>query len=359
MAAVRGSWRAELGLLLASVSLATAGVEAVLRASGFDPRPPAPREVGVGGRLVLDCYPDDPLGQLPLDLRDEAARRAYERELGRGLGEVAARTPHAVESRYNSLGFRDREFGPRAAGTLRVIAVGDSFTEGEGVPAEATWPSRLQARLPAGYEVFNAGRRGDDIPDVEASVERILAHDPDVVVYAFVLNDAEQSPDLRARQRFVNDWILDRTAELRTGDAPSALRLVDWIDARLLARRVSAETTRWYLDMYGPANAEGWRRTQERLRRMDARVRGRGARFVLAVWPLLVGLPGDYPFHPVHAAIREACRGAGIEHVDLLDAMAGHDARALWVHPADLHPNALAQDLAARALSAALVAGRP
>ncbi|NCY22693.1 hypothetical protein EBX31_12160, partial [bacterium] len=60
----------------------------------------------------------------------------------------------------NSLGLRDGE--RRAISPVgdrpRILLIGDSFTEGVGVPWEETFAGRLQAALkPKGVEVLNAG----------------------------------------------------------------------------------------------------------------------------------------------------------------------------------------------------------
>jgi hypothetical protein len=60
----------------------------------------------------------------------------------------------------NSLGFLDREVRevPLASDGRRVLLIGDSFTEGIGVPFEQTFAGILQERLaPEGIEVLNAG----------------------------------------------------------------------------------------------------------------------------------------------------------------------------------------------------------
>lgn len=60
----------------------------------------------------------------------------------------------------NSLGFRDgsiRTITPRADHP-RILFIGDSFTEGVGIPWEETFVGRLEADLkPQGVEVLNAG----------------------------------------------------------------------------------------------------------------------------------------------------------------------------------------------------------
>jgi hypothetical protein len=65
------------------------------------------------------------------------------------------------------------------------------------------------------------------------------------------------------------------------------------------------------------------------------------------MWPILADLDGDYPFAAVHDAVQDFCLAAGIPWLDLLPALSGRSAGALWVHPTDAHPNAMAHRLAA------------
>jgi hypothetical protein len=66
---------------------------------------------------------------------------------------------------YNSDGFRDQEFDDRPCG----IAVGCSFTEGVGLPVEATWPKLLSDYT--GTHVWNLGVGGASIDTVFRIVE--------------------------------------------------------------------------------------------------------------------------------------------------------------------------------------------
>jgi hypothetical protein len=87
-------------------------------------------------------------------------------------------------------------------------------------------------------------------------------------------------------------------------------------------------------------------------RSLDAR----GARLLVAPWPLLLGLERGYPFAEAHQAIERFCLSASIAHHDLLAAFQGRRTAELWVHPVDHHPNELAHRLAADSL-APVVAG--
>jgi lysophospholipase L1-like esterase len=299
--------------------------------------------------VALDCYPSNPRGYFDVDLRDPEQRRGYDTRHVRGVEDAWPRVPFAVELRFNSLHFRDAEFGPRRGGVRRIAVLGDSFTEGQGVREPDTYPRRLEALLnaaePGRWEVLNWGRRGADFPRLYDTFEQLLEFDPDVVVYGMFLNDAEQSDAFRARHAFVNEWMSGRRPARRDGG------LLDFLFDRIERRRLDRETLRWYRQMYAEPNREGWERTQAHLRDMDRRMRERGGGLLVADWPMLVGNDTALPLAPAHEAIAHACAAAGIPHHDLRPALSGPPPASLWVHPLDQHPNELAHRLAAESLA--------
>jgi len=242
---------------------------------------------------------------------------------------------------------------------VRVAVIGDSFTEGMGVKEEDTYARVLHRLLNTGteaghWEVFNCGRRGYDFPAIRDLFETVLALEPDVVIYGMVLNDAVRAEAFQARQAYLNDWILDRGRMFRDDDERRLgaldFRLFALVRDRVESYRVGRDTTRWYRDMYGEPNREGWERTQAYLREMNGRAQARGGRFLVASWPLLVGLEGRYPFADVSETIARFCLSAGIARHDLLSALYGHRDDSLWVHPVDHHPNETAHRLAGESL---------
>jgi hypothetical protein len=334
-------------------------VEGSLRLAGYEPprfRNTA-RVVDSKWRALLDCYPTNPRGYFDIDLRDDATRERYRWMAPVRLDAVARRAPWAVELRYNALRFRDHELGPKPPGVRRVMVLGDSFTEGQGVKEADTYPRRLEALLNAAgrgrWEVRNCGRRATDFPELYAAFEEILPFQPDVVVYGMVLNDADRSPEFQARQTYVNDWILDRGRVLEGGASPElgpfASRLFAMVGDRVESYRTSRATLRWYREMYAEPNRAGWERTQQYLREMNERTRAGGGRFLVATWPLLVALD-RYPFADVHERIARFCLAAGIPQHDLLPVLRAQRTEGLWVHPVDMHPNEIAHRLAAESL---------
>jgi hypothetical protein len=91
-------------------------------------------------------------------------------------------------------------------------------------------------------------------------------------------------------------------------------------------------------------------RTQDYLREMSRRLDQKGARLLVAPWPLFVGLEHGYPFKAAHEAIGAFCTVARIPHHDLLRVFEGRRTSDFWVHPVDHHPNERAHRLAAESL---------
>ena len=351
-----GSRSVEWALCAGSALLAFLGAEVVL---GFAPTTasrvltPSDRRLTVS----LDCYPTNPRGYFELDVRDTAVRRRLEALRVRRIGDCAERAPHAVELRYNSMQFREREPGPRRPGVRRVVVLGDSFTEGQGVKEPDVYPRVLERALnergAVEWEVLNFGHRGADFPVLRDTFERVLELDPDVVVYGMMLNDCEQAPGFRARHRRLSDRLTGRSRQERdpTPDQAFGRRTASFVRHRLERLRTRRQTIAWYADLYAEPNQEGWERTQEHLRHMDRAMRLRGGRFLVATWPVLVDLEGAYPLSRVHQTIGRFCHGAGIPWVDLLPALQERAASDLWVHPIDAHPNEIAHALAGQRLS--------
>jgi hypothetical protein len=101
-----------------------------------------------------------------------------------------------VSYTINALGLRDREVPLRKpAGTKRILMLGDSFTEGDGVEQEQTFSSRIQVLLDQDglggrWQVLNAGV-GSYSPLLEYLYLKNggLALQPDLVILNFDLSD--------------------------------------------------------------------------------------------------------------------------------------------------------------------------
>jgi lysophospholipase L1-like esterase len=108
----------------------------------------------------------------------------------------------------NSEGLRDREYPERKPhGEFRILALGDSFTEGVGASLEATWPKQLESILNDGdsggrVRVINGGVAGSDPFFAYALMRRLLRYSPDLVVVAINSGDVDDHVVRGGMERF-------------------------------------------------------------------------------------------------------------------------------------------------------------
>jgi lysophospholipase L1-like esterase len=109
---------------------------------------------------------------------------------------VLTRPEFSVRVTTNALGFREPRLpAPKPPGTVRIVVIGDSFTQGYGVDESEACPRQLEALLGAWdrsrrYEVINLGVPGACPPDYLYNLREVgLAYHPDVVVVGVMAND--------------------------------------------------------------------------------------------------------------------------------------------------------------------------
>ena len=93
----------------------------------------------------------------------------------------------------NSEGFKDYEYRiEKPNNTFRIIALGDSMTEGVFVAVNDTWPKQLERKLnklnlTLQFEVFNFSIAGaGTLEEVKTLEEKGLKYNPDMVILAFL-----------------------------------------------------------------------------------------------------------------------------------------------------------------------------
>jgi hypothetical protein len=92
--------------------------------------------------------------------------------------------------RTNALGFREPRLpGPKPPGVRRIVALGDSFTQGYGVEEDEAYPRLLEGLLD-GVEVINLGVGASCPLDYAANFEEVgRAYEPDLVLVGLMTND--------------------------------------------------------------------------------------------------------------------------------------------------------------------------
>lgn len=102
----------------------------------------------------------------------------------------------------NSIGVSSHDWTKEKQDSVyRIFALGDSFTEGDGAPADSTWPALLEKKLASNHnkvEVLNAGVCGSD-PYFEFMLlkKRLLGYQPDKVIIAISIQDLVEDIGVR------------------------------------------------------------------------------------------------------------------------------------------------------------------
>jgi lysophospholipase L1-like esterase len=262
---------------------------------------------------------------------------------------------NAVENLVNRWGLRGPEFAwQKPPGTFRILGLGDSYTFGEGVRVEDTFLARLAASLngggPARVEAINAGVSSYNTVDEVDSLElRWAGLRPDLVLITFVLNDAYKESLFGPLQM----GYVDGLVRLARKPTVAGSRLLGILWDRLLRWRTARQMRRAYLAPFAEtalAAGNSWESCRTALQKAARLSRQGNFRLALAIFPELYRLDDGYPFGTVHQQVRREAEALGIPVLDLFDAFRGRDARELWVHPADHHPNDEAHRIAAEAL---------
>jgi lysophospholipase L1-like esterase len=223
----------------------------------------------------------------------------------------------------NRYGFRDEDFATpkKPGGVYRVAFVGDSVTLGLGVEADSTF-ERLLVRQAASLapalrlQALNFGIDGyNTVQIAELLRTRVLAFEPDEVVYMMCLNDFDRS---------------DSSAEkIRYFRRPTSFLLADL--EPLYRRLRGIEFHRYHFTKTKDA-------TFEEILGMQRALAARGTRFRVVILPVFFEAQHDfraYPLRDIHEAIRAFCGRHAIEVLDLLPAFerSGQDAAGFALDP--------------------------
>ena len=246
-----------------------------------------------------------------------------------------------VDVATNSHGLRDYEYRyERTPDTLRIEMLGDSFTEGWGVPFADTFSKRVErlfAQDGTKAEVINTGvGNWNTIQEVEYFLTEGFKYRPDIVVLNFTFNDAEPVP-------------ADKPPGFFLRRCYSCVFLIGRIDT--LLRQVS-ERKNWadyYLGLFDHGKAPGWLDAKAYLHKLADYCKSHGIRLLVASFPELHDVK-HYRFQEIADLAKQAADENNAAFIDLLDSVKNEDSSSLWVTPSDPHPNARADKLFADAL---------
>ena len=262
---------------------------------------------------------------------------------------------NGVEHPTNSIGFRGPEFELEPQeGTFRIAFIGDSFTFGEGVWHEDTYPEVTAALLEesqgARVEALNFGVGGYNMAMQTVLLDQVLSYKPDLVVIGYVLNDAEPPLYFGDGAGGFSRTARPASVEESPADLNLPLRSLRLLQRVLKKGERNAATVDHYQGLYR-ADEHGWKVTQGALAMIQARCRDADVPVVMVCFPILHRL-SDYPFRNLHDQVGSVAADLQMPFIDVLPEVTGRDTSELWVHVTDHHPNEIVHRMVAERLAA-------
>jgi hypothetical protein len=229
-------------------------------------------------------------------------------------------------------GFRTPPF-KKEKEALRIVTIGDSFTFGEGVKEEDTFPRLIEKET--GIETVNIAMQGLNTTYERLVLTKSMHLHPDLVIVGYVLNDT------MPHQETIR--LIDDTERVVNVPWPVSLsRLGSFTYTRVSSFLQSKKT----LESYHYWFKKGWPESRKELLAIKRLCDRKGSKLLVVLFPILYKIDENYPFSEPHEEILCFASENDISAIDLLEVYQKHRASDLWVHNLDHHPNALAHKIA-------------
>lgn len=271
----------------------------------------------------------------------------------------------SIPVRVNSHGYRGRELqDPKPDNHYRILALGDSFTQGLGVKEEDIWVTQLE-NLIRTDKLSVLAKKYDDIEIVNTGVgswdtateyhylrQKGMTHDPDAIILGFCVNDfdvnrAEVWIDTEgimrmhkqghSQARFQGLLFEDKASNKKWWERIAEnSHLIRWISNRNMVFQKQTLVA-WY----GKKEKETVYRAVDGIHSVTKQA---GIPLYLCLFPYVEDSIAACDEQALDE-LAEYCLARAIPILRMDNALEGHRAADVWVHPRDHHPNATAHAL--------------
>ena len=256
---------------------------------------------------------------------------------------------HRVAVEVNDQGFRERQVHfSKPAGIYRIAVVGDSFTFGNGIPADQRYSALMQRALGDGFEVLNFGLPGNNTPEETAVIRQaVRRYAPDFILVQWFVNDVE-GPS-RSRPTYATLLPFEALHNgLQTRSALYTLANSWWTRRQTLGLQAGSYAD-YMRSQYVDPQSPGSLRALGELRALAAAASEIGAGLGFVLFPdASYDLGASYPLDFLHDRVLGFCQEMRITCLDLRPDFAQvHRRELLWANRMDAHPSPQANAIAA------------
>ena len=258
----------------------------------------------------------------------------------------------------NSQGYFDAEHSfVKPKDVFRIVIIGDSIAQGQGVGREESFGRVLEKKLNAvqnkkKVEVIILALTGySTSQELILLREQAFRYDPDMILWSYVLNDP------------AHPFFHDANGELGRYFYKPRSYLLHYVSARFFNAR---ERMRWKalhsegMEFHVFLNTVYWDEVKADLGAIGKVSKKKKIPVLFVIHPVFKkdGMFDRYPLTAVHEKLKEYVLLQGLRPLDLLETYQGYRSEQLNLSSEDpWHPNAKGHEVAAEAISEAVLKG--
>lgn len=261
-----------------------------------------------------------------------------------------------IEYKINSYGIRNRELSiEKDSNVTRIMALGDSFIWGDGLPNEDLITAKLEFALnektDKKFEVINTGIGGFNAQDEYNQLVRLYpVYKPDIVIQFFFTNDILATNDnnnVTDRKVIYHMWLRKNSAFYSY--------LYFLIKSKII-KEVSFPQFLLPQDYYNlDDNKTGWVNFRNYTNEIKKFCENNELKYYFVLIPTLTNLDENYPYTEINEKVTEFVNTLQVPFLSYFELFSKYKPVDLWVSEANTHWNGFATSLAAEELAEFLV----
>lgn len=266
--------------------------------------------------------------------------------------------PFRIDYSLNLEGFRDYNHSLQKSNDIfRIIALGDSFTFGQGIyKLEDTHPKKLEELLNKNfeekrYEVLNFGKRGINTKDELKVLEDYgLKYNPDLVIINFYIDDA----DFEGYNglNFIENKYKQMYPFLEKNNKkfPHFYYLILGKINSLIYKNKLLKHKSYFTHLKEVYQSKNWEEEKGILKEIKILGNKNNFKIAIVIFPILSDQPNKSGLKEIYSAIQKDLEQEGFLVLNLYHSYNEYDFKSLWISTWDSHPNEKGHEIAAKAI---------
>lgn len=264
-----------------------------------------------------------------------------------------------INYQINSEGIRNRELTTKKdTGTIRILALGDSFIWGDGLKNEDLITLKLENNLINYYgdniEVINAGIGGFNTQDEYEQLMRLYpVYKPDVVIQFFFTNDllsTDSTNQIKDIKVVYHMWMRKHS---------KFYSFLYYLIKSTINSEISFPSFILPQDYYNLDDTKpGWVNFKEYTNKIELFCDKNNLNYCFVLIPTLTNLDSNYPYKEVNEKVTDYVHSLKIPFLSYFNLFSKYKPTDLWVSKENTHWNGFATSLAAEELTKFIVSNK-